>query len=343
MTELPDRHDDSWYRDRWDELMELFSASEPEALMTQLRALHTAWSRPPFSRIEDAREALDRLDAPRTDLPDDTAAPAATDAPSRDTYEQLQALLAREDKLHRALGVSSTDAVIQMVNDLTDQLDVLYAGRDAGASSDPVPPSSTNNNTRFERIEAELGVSTPEAVIAMVRSLSNQLDELYAERERLSDHHGVDDLSHTLTLIESMEEQLVALYEERQQQTGDAPLLPPHTLRRLDTMDADALDAVPAGALCLDEEGIIRRANAAALQWPGLSADSPDALKGRSFASSAAPGSAEAVDRPPPSPDGAHNTRFLYTYAGTNAPTTLRIHLHSPPDRSVRWILFRPT
>lgn len=345
MTELPDCHDASWYRDRWDELTELFSVSDPEAVMARLRALHTALSRSHFTRIEDALEALNSLDAKLTDLDDETAAatPDAADDPPRDTYEQLQALIAREDKLQQALGVSSTEAVVKMVNGLTDQLDVLYAERDATASSDPVPPSSSGNNTRFERIETELGVSTPDAVIEMVRSLSKQLDELYAERERLSDRHGVGDLGHTLTLIESMEKQLGTLYDERQQRAGDALLLSPHTLRRLDTMDDDALDAVPAGALCLDEEGIIRRANAAALQWPGLSADSPDALTGRSFADSAAPGSTKAVDSPPSSPDGTRDTRFLYTYAGTNVPTTLRVHLHSPPDRSVRWILFRPT
>ncbi len=344
MTESPDRPDDSWYQDQWEDLMDLLSVSEPQAVVPRMRTLQTALSHSNFSRFEDALQAMESMEAQLDDLYTEkasTARAAAEDEHDQDTYEQLQFLLAREDKLQRALGVRSPDAVVEMVEGLTDQLDVLYAERDADA-----PPSPDafldGSNSQSERTQAELDASDPDAVLAMVRRLSEQLDALSADREQLA-AHGIDDLDRTLELIDRMEDQLVDLYAERRRHTVDDPLLPPHTLHRLDDMDDDALDAVPAGALRVDDDGIIQRANRAALQWPGFSADRADALAGRPFDDRAAPGSDTALFRRFPQDDTPANTCFLYTYAGADTTTTLLVQLYRPQDASGDWILFRPT
>ena len=342
MTESPDRRDDSWYQEQWGALMNLLSVSEPEGVVPRLRTLQTALSDSNFSRFEDALQAIESMEAQLNDLYAEKAtadrAAVAEQERDQDTYEQLQSLLARKNKLRRALGVSSADAVVEMVEGLTDQLDVLYAERDANASS----PSLNDSNSSSERIFSELGVSDPDAVLTMVRSLSKQLDALYAEREKLAEH-GINDLDHALTLIDSMEAQLVDLYTDRRRHTGDGPLLPPHTLRRLDSMDDEALNAVATGALCVNDDGIIQRANTAALQWPGFSTDRVEALAGRSFADHATPGADTAFFPRSSTEDLPTDTPFLYTYAGPDTTRTLLVQLYRPRDESSRWILFRPT
>jgi PAS domain-containing protein len=345
MTESPDRHDDSWYQDQWEDLMDLFSVSEPQAVVSRMQTLQTALSNSNFSRFEDVLQAMKSMEAQLDDLYTEKASTAQVtagdDEHNQDTYEQLQSLVAREDKLRRALGVSSADAVVEMVEGLTDQLDVLYAERDAEASP---PPNSFlgDSNSQSERAQIDPEISDPDAVLAMVRSLSEQLDALYADREQLAEH-GINDLDHALSLIDSMEEQLVDLYAERRRHTVDDPLLPPDTLRRLDGMDDDALNAVPAGAICVDDDGVIQRANTAALQWPGFSAERVDSLAGRPFGDHAAPGSDNVLFRRSPEGHAPTDTRFLYTYAGADTTTTLLVQLYSPHAASGYWILFRPT
>lgn len=344
MTESPNRHDDSWYQDQWEDLMNLLSVSEPQAVVPRMRTLQTALSNSNFSRFEDVLQAMESMKAQLDDLYSEkasTAQGAAGNDHNQDTYEQLQSLLAREDKLRRALGVSSADAVVKMVEGLTDQLDVLYAERDAEAS--PPPDAFLNDsNLQSERAETVPGLSNPDAVLAMIRSLSEQLDALHADREQLAEH-GISDLGHALALVDSMEEQLVDLYAERRHHTVDTPLLPPDTLRQLDGMDDETLNSVPAGAICVDDDGIIQRANTAALQWPGFSADRVDSLAGRPFSNRAAPGSDNVPFHRPLAEDAPTDTRFLYTYAGPDTTRTLLVQLYHPQAASGYWILFRPT
>ena len=172
-----------------------------------------------------------------------------------DTFQQLQALLAREEKLMRELGVSSIDEVIDMVEDMSEQLTAMYDDEfnPEGQSSASIS-FSMNGATQSVPpvIQDELGVSTPDDVIAMVRSLTRQLDDLYAARERLAEanledadtvvslvnnmqlqlealyesqermsQQGVKDVDHALSMIDNMEEQLSVLYEEREQAPDD--------------------------------------------------------------------------------------------------------------------------
>jgi photoactive yellow protein len=110
-----------------------------------------------------------------------------------DTFEQLQALLEREEKLQRELGVSDPQAVIVMVQGLADQLDELYAAR--------------------ERL-SKVNLDDADGVVEMVSSMQQQLEALYAGQEILSEH-GIHSVEHAVAMIESMETQLEDLYREK--------------------------------------------------------------------------------------------------------------------------------
>ncbi|MFO8098907.1 MAG: hypothetical protein R6T83_04705 [Salinibacter sp.] len=380
MPESSDPHDPSWYRDRWNDLMELFSVSDPEDVLPHVQELQeaqNALSHSNFRRLPDALQAIENMEEQLSVLYDEkTAAHQSAAQPhgspdTQDTYEQLHSHLAREEKVCRTLGVPSIDAVITMVEQLAEQLNVLYAERDADADAPPVAKSNGPSNNHSTRLQSELGVSDPDAIVAMVRSLSQQLNELYSDRKRLVDadlsdsettlemlrsmqrqlealyeqqdrlaDHGLHTLDHALALINSMDEQLVDLYTERQQHPAGEPLLSPETLHRLDDMDPDALEDVPVGALCIDTDGVICRANTEALEWPDLSASRVEDLVGTPFAH-AAPRSTDAFDDL--LTEGPRDTRVLYAHTGTDTATTLLVQLYCPPNRSVCWILFRPT
>ncbi|MFP4227223.1 MAG: hypothetical protein ACLFTE_00170 [Salinivenus sp.] len=359
--------------------MELLSVSDPEAVLPRVQELgeaETALSHSNFQCLEDALRAIDSMEAQLSVLYDEKRAPhrSATESTgssdTQDTYEKLHTHLAREENLCRTLGVPSSDAVVKMVEQLAEQLNVLYVERDADAAADPVSKPTGASNNHSERLQSELGVSDPDAVAAMVRSLSKQLDELYADRNRLLDadlsdsesalkmlrsmqhqlealyeqqeqlaQHGVQTPDHALALISSMEEQLVDLYVERQQHPAGEPLLSPETIHRLDDLEPDALEDLPVGAFCVDDDGIICRANTAALRWPDVSARQVQSLVGTPLAR-AAPRSADALgdllsNRP-------RDTRFLHTFTGADTNTTLLVQLHCPSNRPVCWILFRP-
>lgn len=378
-----------------------------------------------------------------------------------DTFDQLQALMAREEQLQRQLGVSSPSAVVEMVEGLSDQLEDVYQDRDAASTNSIFAPVAEASSTATNRFEAELGVSDPDDVLTMMSDLKAQLDELYADRRRLAEHnlngaddailmlesmqrqlealyegqaamseHGIDGVDHALSMIESMEAQLSELYDERHeltQQDGADPdtltlriqnledklsdlrqekealreardrlkarfneleaelgtddpaeiseligsleaqlkdvyqdreeharrqalpdddaLLDDDTLAELGDLDAEALDALPVGAFCVDDQGAVQRANTEVLQWPDLEADAPADLIGANFFEDVAPAASnslfrgrfeEGVDA------GRMDERFLYTYVSEQAPpANLMVHLHSTPTESAHWILFR--
>ena len=170
-----------------------------------------------------------------------------------DTFGQLQALLAREEELQRELGVASPEAVIRMVEGLTDQLEDVYRDRDAEASTESAFQEAVSHPVDgSEKFEEELGVSEPDAVIEMVQDLTRQLDTLYTGQERLAElnltgvddaiamvqsmqeqleslyrrreklsEHGIDGIDHAVSMIESMETQLSELYDERERLAED--------------------------------------------------------------------------------------------------------------------------
>lgn len=390
-----------------------------------------------------------------------------------DTFEQLEALLAREERLQRELGVSSSEEIISMVNGLVDQLEDLYERRDTSRA--PAANGTAPAEDPFVRLEhllerektlqEELGVSSPDEVVAMVQGLTQQLDDLYAARERLArvnlddadsvvdmvgnmqaqlevlyedqerlSRQGIDGVDHALSMIQSMEQQLTQLYEERERkmngtadetldrlqgrleelreekeallerrrtleskastyektletleenlgtsdpdmiselvgsleeqledvyQTREAsgasqsgedrpeseapPLVAREDLEQLDTRSDEQLNALPVGALCLDDDGRVRRANRRALQWPGVDAGTPSALEGRNFFFDLAPATNS------PSFQGRFfrgvreeqlDARFAYTYVTRDVPLTgLVVHMYRS-ENSTTWVLF---
>ena len=383
-----------------------------------------------------------------------------TEVEDGDTFDQLQALMAREEKLQRELGVSSPTAVVEMVEGLTDQLEDVYQDRDDAAANSIFAPSTEESSTTT-RLNEELGVSDPDDVLTMVNDLKDQLDELYADRRRLAEHnlngaddaiqmlesmqrqleslyerqaqmseHGVNGVDHALSMIENMEAQLSDLYDERLQfaeqgvngsdefatrietlekkldslreekealrqkrdqlqsqfseleeeigtddpsaisdligsleaQLNDLyedreetvqrhsvppnePLLPKDTLGQLDELDEDALNGLPVGAFCVDDQGTIQRANVNVLRWPDVEADDPAAVVGSRFFDDVAPAANNSLFRgrlETAVEDEAIDEYFLYTYVSDrSAPTNLAVHLYSTPDASTYWILFR--
>jgi photoactive yellow protein len=440
-----------------------------------------------------------------------------------DTFEQLQALMAREEMLRRELGVSSSEEVVEMVQGLASQLDEIYgaqAEETERADTDALEGEGGNLDTfeqlqallrREETLQRELGVSDPQSVVAMVQGLADQLEDLYAARERLSkvnlddtegviemvssmqqqlealyagqeilSEHGIYSVEHAMTMIESMEtqleelyrekktlmdqgvddpaeaterlreletqlatlrrekeallerrealrrekeayaatvktlrdrlgtsdattittliasmeEQLVDLYREREadearseaaaaapapaetapaepaappsaappapeaiddvpETTDDVPeegaLLPPSTRRRLDDLDANALDNLGVAALALDDNGHVLRLNRAAVRLlPGLDDDAdPRDFEGQHFFFDLAPGAnnslfrgrfRQGVDA------GTLDERFAYTLISRAArPLNLKVHLYRPPAHDANWVLLRAT
>jgi photoactive yellow protein len=506
--EQPSR-DPTWYQEQWDELTTLLSASDPATVLDLMRSVQDVQEQlgadtpaeaadalsdlrtrarrfeeqqdvlreAGFDRPELALETIRSMEAQLDELYDEKTATEKTDAgvaldEEADTFDQLQALLAREEKLQRELGVSSPDAVVEMVEGLSEQLEDVYQDRDETQSDsifDPAPdpdaPSDRDaslaepEDASLGRLETEFGVSDPDAVAQMLRDLTDQLDDLYAGRERLAElnlngaddaiamvqsmqeqleslyerqeemsAHGVDSIDHALSMIENMEAQLDELYEERRtsaEQNGvpsldeatdrlqaledklatlteektrlrethsqlqaklddledelgtddpdtitslvrsmeeqledvyeqrevapaappePSPLLPDDTLTQLNDRGPEALDDLAVGVFFLDDQNRVRRANAAALQWPDLTADTPDALQGRAFFDEIAPAANNALFRGRIEEErtaGTLDEQFLYTYVGKTDPlTTLSVRLYRPADHSGVWIVF---
>ncbi len=211
-----------------------------------------------FEQPAHALEALSSMEEQLQAMYEEKEATEETDVDTElrmkgDTFDQLQALLARQEKLQRELGVSSPDAVVEMVEGLSDQLDELYKHRDDDRSADsifsPVDPSASSSE---DSLQEEIGASDPETVTAMITNLTDQLEALYGERQRLAEldlngsddavemvknmqlqleslyerreklsEHGIRSINHALSMIENMEEQLSEMYDERHELTTE--------------------------------------------------------------------------------------------------------------------------
>lgn len=412
-TDFP--RDPAWYRDRWQELMDFLPASTPDEVVDRVRSLHieqldadtealadqgmdpeTARARlkrlferlrtlrrenevlralqdlldadgpdqlvdtveslreqaniaekqqsvlreAGFDRPEVAIRAIESMKQQLDELYTEKEATERTDAQDAlrsdgDTFDQLQALLAREEKLQRELGVSNPDEVVEMVEGLTDQLEELYVDRDAEKDPDSLiaPAAASTGHT----LETELGISDPETVAVMLEDLTDQLDALYEDRLRLAEMdlegaddavamlesmqrqleslyesqkqlsaHGIDNIDHALSAIESMEAQLSELYEARDEQVvavappepaDEGPLLSEDTRRQLPGMDPEALNDLAVGLFRLDDDGVVQWASEQALRWPDVTADAPGALEGAHFFEDVAPAAASALFR----------------------------------------------
>ena len=220
--------------ERWQALLAELDAetlAEAQATVSDLRERLRQYEEDAFSSplpaslknagISSANEALAMIESMETQLQElyeakEMSAKAedalAQEFEGEDTYDQLQRLLAREERLQQELGVTSSEEVIEMVRGLATQLDELYADRDDDQRAAGTEPEKQSEYEK--QLENALGVSDPEDVIHMVNGLVQQLEELYDARERLS-RVNLDDAESVITMVSNMEAQLEALYDEQ--------------------------------------------------------------------------------------------------------------------------------
>jgi len=170
-----------------------------------------------LSSIEDAVDMIESMEAQLDDLYADKESlrdieMGGTDEQS--TFQQLEALYAERQRLQEALGVSSADDVIEMVETLTSQLDDLYTGRDATLAPE-------------DRHEAQLwapgvdedarGAAAPEddGSSLTVRSLEHQLEALYREQETLL-RAGLADAEEAVTRLRTQRRHIDRLRRENE-------------------------------------------------------------------------------------------------------------------------------
>ena len=166
-----------------------------------------------------------------------------------DITGRLETLTQEQEKL-RDRGLGSVDGAIAMIESMEQQLIDLYErqeeangpaplppvpGGDASptdASSRPSPsaspsesPPETVDRATYQTVIDLLGVESvkdAEQLSAMVHTMSEQMDRLATEHQKLLDV-GLS-VEHALSMIESMEEQLVDLYKQREGDSAASPL-----------------------------------------------------------------------------------------------------------------------
>jgi photoactive yellow protein len=168
--------------------------------------------------IGDAVDMIENMEDQLTDLYEDREALRSLqtigDTEDQSTFEQLEALYAERERLQQALGVSSADDVIELVESLNTQLDELYKGRDA-----EVDPEERHDVLLWEPDEPDEPTSpdeTPpeEADTALtMNSMEHQLEALYREKETLL-HHGFTNAREAVSQIHTQQKQIDVLQRE---------------------------------------------------------------------------------------------------------------------------------
>jgi photoactive yellow protein len=145
--------------------------------------------------------------------------------PEQDTFQQLEALYAEQEKLKRELGVASADEIIEMVEGLSTQLDELYENRDAERTDEIdllLPEDYDTESLSAGNVEAadEAPASPSGANDLIVASMREQLEALYVEKEALLER-GMSDAHEAVDRIDTLQDQIRTLqrqmteYEER--------------------------------------------------------------------------------------------------------------------------------
>jgi len=294
-------------------------ASLVQSLDAQLQTLYAereALNEVGLSSVGDAIDMIQSMEHQLEELYQEQEAlqnsPRPASPTQQDTFEQLQSLYKEQEQLRRALGVSSANDVIEMVEDLTAQLDATYAEHDRAADDPPSPQANAG---------------TANATEITLDSMRHQLEALYAEREALL-QRGFASAEEAAAHLDELQDQLQSLQEEHAafqahlnrleeavgttdvseiarrmaasrasdwesdvsrssasppppETANDAPfvdrgpaLLSEDTLSQLGTGPASALNDLSVGVLQLDDRGTIQALNDKGRQFPGL--DAPD-------------------------------------------------------------------
>ena len=171
----------------------------------------------------------------------------ALPGPNQDTFQQLESLYARQEKLQSELGISDPEAIIQMVEDMNVQLETLYEDRDASLASSQdelVAPEALNNPD----------LSNTERLEKLIDSMARQLDVLYGEKETLSEE-GFSSADEAAERIADLRDEIQAL---RNQKAADADEQPdadvtPDLVREWRTLKNDLGVSSPDGIRALIE------------------------------------------------------------------------------------------
>jgi photoactive yellow protein len=215
--------------------------------------------------IGDAVDMIENMEDQLADLYEDRQAlrriQSVGDTDDQSTFQQLEALYAERERLQQALGVSSADEIIEMVESLNTQLDELYEGRDAEAEQDArqVVVLSKPDESAGPAQPAQPAPPPGDADLAM-NSMEHQLEALYREKETLL-HHGFASAQEAVSQLQTQQKQIDALqrenhtYEQRferlQSEVGTANISQLVEVVRALESDADAslsdlLDTVAA-------------------------------------------------------------------------------------------------
>ncbi len=168
--------------------------------------------------IGDAVAMVENMEDQLTDLYEDREAlrriQSVGDTDDQSTFQQLEALYAERERLQQALGVSSADEIIEMVESLNTQIDELYKGRDA-----EVDPEEQDDVLPGEPDESEASTSADEPTpdeadtSLTMNSMERQLEALYREKEALL-HHGFSDAQEAVSQLQTQKKQIDALQRE---------------------------------------------------------------------------------------------------------------------------------
>lgn len=384
---------------QWAEIQEILGISTPDEARTLEQTVRFL-----TDEVERLQETLSDLEATAQDLgvsdPDHLAqliesmeqqltvlyedrksldGPTPPDDADADLFDQLHALHSGREKLESALGVSSPEAVIEMVDGLVAQLESLYDDLDADGSAP----------------------ARDEKTAKLIASMADQLDELYRERDATVRESSSDAPENAaLPHLEALRDQVSALQEETKTYSavltrlasvldadaesllveapenaedpapenetpenetpddaiGDAssndarddsappPLVDDPTLETLEMLTANELNELPVGIIRLSRHGTVVFANDAALPVPGLrDAQTRADLLGTDFFARA-----PALQHDPHfrelaagMPDDPLDARFYYPVPGSGGAARLAIQLHRKPSHHASWILFR--
>ena len=177
------------------------------------------------SSVESAVEMIQSMSTQLDELYEDQELlqghPAPDELKEQDTFEQLAALYAEQEKLERALGVSEADAIIEMVEGLKDQLEAFSSDRDETSLS---TASSSYSPRAVEDHTANGTEPEPRGPISLKRlkqtpvftSMRDQLESLYEEKEALL-NMGIDDVQTAAGRIDELEARLSTLQHKHEQ------------------------------------------------------------------------------------------------------------------------------
>ncbi|WP_022836919.1 PAS domain-containing protein [Salisaeta longa] len=324
-----------------------------------------------FTSVADVLAALDEAEArAATSATDDRALaarvrnvfditdPADVEA-LHDTLQTLKQRTERFDAVVRPLRAADVppEHAARMIANMRDQLEALYdasASDEARASSDDAPAAAAKQqHTRDALLERRIrqlrqrnrqyaqhldtlkrayGAATLDELLEQAPTPTNEKPAAEAEEST--------DINVLAKASEAANRELVV--------EDTPPLTDPDTLDRLERMSAEALAELPVGLLCVQDDGIIRFANDAALALPVLPAHATrTSINGRNF-----------FDLVPSTDNNlfrgrfrkgvagkAMDIRFPYTFiTPTQGPVVINVHLHRKPAYSVNWILMaRPS